>query len=59
MVSDSWKMTQNLQRDAVVCQDHQENITNGQMSIILALGMIFTPGLAKKQHGGKIPIGSH
>ena len=59
MVSNSWKKSQISQKDVLICQDHQGTNMEVQMSITLALHMIFELGLIKKQHGGKIPIGSH
>ena len=70
MVSDSWEMVQILQQDKVISQDQWGTKMEVQMSIILALCMIFQlglikkqhdgeMGLIKKQHDGKIPIGSH
>ena len=58
MVSDSWEAAPILKGDAVICQDQCEAIMEGQMSIVLALHMIFGVGLTKNQHG-EIPIGSH
>ena len=59
MVSDSWEMAQTSQGDALIRQDQHGTIMEVQMSITLALRIIFGVGLTKKQHGGKIPIGSH
>ena len=59
MVSDSWETSQISQKDVLICKDQQGTNMEVQMSITLALRMIFEPGLIQKQHGGKIPIGSH
>ena len=59
MVSESWEMAQNLQGDAVLCQDLQEFKMEAQMSIFSGLHMIFKLGLAQIQDGGVIPIGSY
>ena len=59
MVTESWEMAQNLQGDAVLCQDQRELKMKAQMSIFFNLHMTFEPGLTQIQDGGKIPIGSH
>ena len=41
MVSDSWETSQTSQRDTVICQDQQGTNMEVQMSIALALHMIF------------------
>ena len=45
MVSDSWEMSQISQKDVFICQNHQETNMEVQMSITLALCMIFELGL--------------
>ena len=47
MVSDSWEMAQNLQGDAVLCEDQCELKMEAQMSLFFDLHMIFEPGLTK------------
>ena len=59
MVSESWDMAQNLQGDAVLCQDLQEFKMEAHMSIFFKLHMIFELGLTQIQDGGEILIGSH
>ena len=59
MVSDSWEMAQNLQGDAVLCQDQYELKMEAQMSIFFNLCMNFEPDLTKIQDGGEVPSGSH
>ena len=59
MVSDSWEMAQNLQGDAVLCQDQCELKMEAQMSIFFNFCIIFELDLTKIQDGGEIPIGSH
>ena len=59
MVSDSWDMAQNLQGDAVLCQDQCELKLEAQISIFFNPRMIFELGLTKIQDGDEIPIGSH
>ena len=49
MVSDSWEMAQNLQGDAVLCQDQCKLKMEAQMSIFFDLHMIFEPGLTKME----------
>ena len=59
MLSESWEMAQTSQGDALICQDQHGTNMEVQMSITLALHILFGVGLTKKQHGSKIPIGSH
>ena len=59
MVSDSWETAQNLQEDAVLCQDQRELKIEAQMSIFFDICIHFKPGLVKMQHGREIPICSH
>ena len=47
MVSVSLEMAQNLQGDAVLCQDLLEFNMEAQMSIFFELRMIFEPGLTQ------------